>query len=88
MYIDEENPEKLKQLGLKIKAAKVLRKDIIDFFVKDDKLVYGTTAGETEFLIDIIKMYINGESTDYIGDAMQTGNEDIIRMLGLLGLEI
>lgn len=86
MYIDEENPEKLKEIGLKIKAAKVLRKEIIDFFVKDEAPVYGSVE-DTQFLIDIINSYIRGEDPDYIGDVYQTEGDNIRKLLGLMELE-
>lgn len=87
MYIDEENPEKLKDIGCYIKAAKLLRKEIIDFFVKDEAPVYGSVE-ETQFMIDIINSYIRGEDPEYIGDLYQTESDNIRKLLGLMELEV
>ena len=86
MYIDEEDPKKLKALGLKIKAAKELRTEIIGFFVKDERASYGTDE-ECQFLIDMVNLYICGSTVDAMADAMQVEREPVMKFFDLMGLD-
>ncbi len=65
-YLDEEDQEKLNELGKKISQAKELMQEIKGFFVEKEgnlEKYYGTQE-----LLDIIHLYIDGESPKYIGE--------------------
>lgn len=83
-YLDEEDKEKLRDLGAKILLAKELRKEITEFFVTDDQANYN---GAQE-LLDVVNLYIRGESLDYIGEQVfQADGTLIIEMLKLMNIE-
>lgn len=89
-YLDEEDKEKLNELGKKILQAKKLRSEITDFFVTkadDDKLSQANYYGAQE-LLDVISLFIRGESADFIGE--QVFQEDgtlIINILKLMNID-
>lgn len=74
-YLDEEDKEKLHELGKKILQAKELRQSITEFFVTNDQANY---HGSQEFL-DTINLYIRGESLDYIGEQIFQNDGNMIR---------
>jgi hypothetical protein len=80
-YIDEEDKEKLHELGAKILQAKKLRQEITEFFVENSKNIelseenyYGSDQ-----LLSIVYLYIEGESLDYIGEQIFQSDGDPIR---------
>lgn len=83
-YIDEEDKEKLHEIGAKILQAKKLREEIVEFFVTNSKNIelsqenyYGTDQ-----LLSIVNLYIEGESLDYIGEQVfQSDGEPVREML-------
>jgi len=82
-YIDEEDKKKLYELGAKILQAKKLGQDIAEFFVTNDQANYH----DTQELLDIVHLYIKGESPDYIGEqVLQDDGEPIIRLLQLMNI--
>lgn len=90
-YLDEENKEKLNELGKKILQAKKLRSEITDFFVtreNDGKLSEANYHGAQE-LLDVINLFIKGESPDFIGEQVfQEDGELIINILKLMNIDI
>lgn len=83
-FIDQEETEKLKNVGLKIRQMKLLNQEILDFFIKDGEPLYEST----QEILDIIKLYIKGENPDYIGEIVfQSDKEPIIKILGLFGID-
>jgi hypothetical protein len=74
-YLDEEDKEKLHELGAKIVQAKKLTREITEFFVTNDEANY---IG-TEELLNIVNMYMKGESPDYIGEQVFQDDGSIIR---------
>jgi hypothetical protein len=84
IFIDEEDKEKLHELGEKILQAKKLTQEITEFFVTNDK----TNYVDTEQLLSIVHLYIKGESPDYIGEqVLQDDGEPIKRLLKLMGID-
>ena len=84
IFIDEEDKEKLHELGEKILQAKKLTQEITEFFVTNDK----TNYVDTEQLLSIVHLYIEGESPDYIGEqVLQDDGEPIKRLLKLMGID-
>lgn len=90
-YLDEENKEKLNELGKKILQAKQLRSEITDFFVTkadDGELSEANYHGAQE-LLDVINLFIRGESPDFIGEQVfQEDGELIINILQLMNIDI
>lgn len=83
-YLDEEDKEKLHELGKKILQAKELRKGVTDFFVTNGQANY---HGSQEWL-DTINLYIRGESPDYIGEQVFQNDGDMIReILKIMNIE-
>ena len=83
-YLDEEEKEKLHELGKKILQAKELRQNITEFFVTNDQANY---HGSQE-LLDTINLYIRGESLDYIGEQIfQNDGEQIREILELMNIK-
>lgn len=77
-YLDEEDKEKLYELGTKILQAKKLKEEIAEFFVTNGQANY---HGVDE-LLSIVNLYIEGESLDYIGEQVfQSDGEPIREML-------
>lgn len=83
-YLDEEDKEKLHELGKKILQAKELRQNITEFFVTNGQANY---HGSQE-LLDTINLYIRGESLDYIGEQIfQNDGEQIREILELMNIK-
>lgn len=83
-FIDQEEKDKLKPIGLKITEAKKLKEQITEFFVKDNEGVYESTQD----ILDVISLYIKGESVDVIGETVfQTDGQPVIELLRLFGIE-
>lgn len=83
-YLDEEDKEKLHDLGAKILLARELRKEITEFFVTGDQANYN---GAQE-LLDVVNLYIRGESLDYIGEQIfQDDGKPIREILKLMNIE-
>lgn len=83
-YIDEEDKEKLRELGEKILQAKKLTQEITEFFVTNDQANYC----DTEELLDIVHLYIKGESPDYIGEQiLQDDGEPVRRVLQFMNIK-
>lgn len=84
IFVDEEDKEKLHELGKKILQAKRLTQEIIEFFVTNDEANYV----DTEQLLNIVHLYIKGESLDYIGEqVLQDDGEPIKRLLKLMNID-
>ena len=82
-FIDQEDKEKLHDLGLKIQQMKVLSQDIYDFFINDGEPVYQSTQD----ILDIISLYVKGEDPDHVGDCIiHSDGEKVVRLLDLLGI--
>lgn len=82
-YIDEEDKEKLRELGEKILETKRLTQEIAEFFVTNGQASYH----DTQELLDIVHLYIKGESPDYIGEqVLQDDGEPVIRLLQLMNI--
>lgn len=90
-YLDEEDKEKLNELGIKILQAKKLRSEITDFFIAkadDGELSQANYYGAQE-LLDTINLFIRGESADFIGEQVfQDDGELIINILKLMNIDI
>lgn len=89
-YLDDEEKEKLHELGTKILQAKKLTKEITEFFVEqsDSGELHHVNYYGTEELLDAIDLFIDGKSPDYIGDQIfQDDGEYVIKILHLLGIE-
>lgn len=85
-YIDEEEPQKLFRIGIRIDQLRRLNKELIECFIKDGKPVYGDDTG-TQELLDVIKLYIKGENPDYIGEQVfQSDGAIVKKLLGLMGI--
>lgn len=85
-YIDEEESQKLFCIGIKVELLKRLTKELKEYFIKDGKPVYGDAEG-TEELLDVIKLYIKGEESSYIGEQVfQSDGEPVKKLLGLMGI--
>ena len=84
IYIDQEDKAKLHLLGIKILQMKQLKKEITEFFVTNGKANYC----EAQDLLDVINLYIKGESLDYIGEQVfQSDGKPVKKLLQLMGLE-
>jgi hypothetical protein len=84
-YIDEEDRKKLSELGKKILETKRLTQEITEFFVTNDQANYH----DAQELLDIVHLYIKGESPDYIGEqVLQVDGEPIIRLLQLMNINV
>lgn len=82
-FIDQEDTKKLYNIGLKIRHMKLLNQEILDFFIKNDEPLYESTQD----ILDIIKLYVKGENSDYIGELIfQSDGEPVIKMLNLFGI--
>lgn len=83
-YLDEEDKEKLHELGAKIVQAKKLTQEITEFFVTNGEANY---IG-TEELLNTVNLYIKGESLDYIGEQAFQNDGNIVReMLKLMNID-
>ncbi len=83
-YLDEEDKEKLHELGTKILQAKKLTQEIAEFFVTNGEANYHST----EELLEIIDLYIRGESLDYIGEQVWQDDRDSIKdVLQSMGID-
>lgn len=89
-YLDDEDKEKLQELGKKILQAKKLKSEITDFFVtKDDRELPMPNYYGTEDLLDTIDLFIEGKSPDYISDQIfQDDEEHVIKIFQLMGIDI
>lgn len=85
-FIDQEEKRKLESIGLKIMEAKRLRQQINEFFIKDENTpVYESTQD----ILDVIKLYIRGETPDSIGESVfQSDGEPVIKLLELFGITV
>lgn len=82
-FIDELDEVTLFKIGIKIDQSKRLRKDIIDFFVKDGQPLVECS----QEILDVVDLYIKGESPDYIGEIVfQTDGEPVRRTLKMFGI--
>lgn len=82
-FIDQEDTKKLYNIGSKIQQMKLLNQEILDLFIKNDEPLYESTQD----ILDIIKLYVKGENSDYIGELIfQSDGEPVIKMLNLFGI--
>ncbi len=82
-YLDEENDEKLYDLGQKILQARQLKSEITDFFVSknDDGKQSEANYYCAQDLLDAINLFIKGESPDFIGEQVfQDASNKIIEI--------
>ncbi len=89
-YLDDEDKEKLHELGKKILQAKKLIKEITEFFVaqSDSGEIYHVNYHGTEELLDAIDLFIDGKSPDYIGDQIfQDDGEYVIKIFQLMDID-
>lgn len=83
-YLDAEDKEKLRELGAKIVQAKKLTQEINEFFVTNEQANY---VG-TEELLNIVQLYIKGESLDYIGEQIfQDDGTPVREVLKLMNID-
>lgn len=90
-YIDEEMEEKLHGLGKKILQARQLKSEITDFFVtkKDDDDLSQANYYGAQDLLDVINLFIKGESPDFIGEQVfQDDGEPVIKLMKLMNIDI
>lgn len=89
-YLDEEDKEKLRELGVKILQAKKLTQEITEFFIttaNDSELSHAKYVGTEEWL-SIIQLYIKGESLDYISEqVLQSDGTAIRELLKMMNIE-
>ncbi len=76
-YLNEEDNGKLKELGIKISQARKLMQEITEFFVKKDDNVENYYSAQE--LLEIIRLYIDGESLDYIGEQIWQDDGESVR---------
>ena len=82
----EEDRKKLYKIGLQIEQLKRLNKELIDFFIKDGTSIYENDT-ETQELLDVIELYIKGESSDYIAEQVFQSDGTIVKeVLGMFGI--
>jgi hypothetical protein len=91
-YLDKEDKEKLHELGAKILQAKKLRQEITCFFITNTNNTNNDEMSEAKYhgtdeLLNIINLYIDGESLDYIGEQVfQSDGEPIRELLQLMNI--
>lgn len=87
-YLDDEDKEKLQELGKKILQAKKLRKEITEFFVTNTENGGQANYHGTEELLDVIDLFIEGKSPDYIGDQIfQDDGDHVIKIFQLMDID-
>jgi hypothetical protein len=87
-YLDDEDNEKLHELGAKILQAKKLKSDITDFFVTKSENGGQANYHGTEELLDAIDLFIEGKSPDYIGEQIfQDDGDQVIKIFQLMGID-
>ena len=88
-YLDDEDKEKLQELGVKILQTKKLKKEITEFFVTNIENGGQANYHNTEELLDTIDLFIEGKSPDYIGDQIfQDDGDQVIKIFQLMGIDI
>ena len=87
-YLDEEDKEKLHELGEKILQAKKLKKEITEFFVTKTENGGQANYHGTEEFLDAIDLFIEGKSPDYIGEQIfQDDGDQVIKIFQLMGID-
>lgn len=90
MLIEDISKEKRDEIGKCVTDMKLMQQTIRDLlFVVENKEVIAERFEGASDIFDVIKLWINGNSIEYIGESVfQSDGEPITKILTIFGIDV